>query len=349
MENSEQKKPVKNLDEKAKPVAKKTTPNPQASKPSTAKSEKTLTKKPDVKKAESSGPAKSSTPKPQPTLGAKPVVNNNLGLSKIPNSAPKTDKLNPGIKNPNIKPTAKPSVLPVAQKGVSKPVKEAGDRPNIKTVDAKNIEVKTDNTENKKKKRRLLLLLLLLLLIGIGVGTAIYFITKIPKTEIRFSVVVEQKFNNTKIDSAGEEVELPPYVPGDQMEFKELKFRIINDKGAITDSERVFLRFKIEILSNENYFGGLLDPDFENPDDWVYHEGDNYYYYKYFCYGNEALEPFKQMDFVADRNNNALNGQKGKIVITVEILEGNYSAISSEWNTAPDSKVWKAVKKQNNG
>ncbi len=277
-----------------------------------------------------------NSPKPGTIGGTKKPVNVSPTGAK-PQEAPKPTSPKPVGAKPPLKNTKSGGVKP-GQTAGAKP----SDRPNIKTVDATNIDVKQDNTENKKKRKKWLLLLLLLLLIGAVVGVSIYFMTRIPATDIHFSIITETYFNNTKQDSMGEEeTELPPYMPGDTLDAG-LTIKIINDKGVILDSEKVFLRFKIEVFVDDNYVAGLFDPEFERLKDWTYGT-DNYFYYNYFCYGNESFKAFSFLDFVADRNNNVLNGKHAQIVYTVEILEGHYSAISSEWNTAPNK--WKPVKR----
>ena len=260
----------------------------------------------------------------------KPVGNIPAGAKSSPQISKNVPK---GVRP--IKPQTVPPLSTTAS------VKTDNLKPNVKVVDSKNIEVKADDKENKKKKRKLLLLLLFLLLLLVGVGTAIYFIVRIPKTDMRFSIITETKFNNTWVDSGGD-VHEKIYYPGDQVDA-ELKIKIQNDKGVLSESEKVFLRFRIDIIVDDNYYGGLFDPIFETQQDWTYHDADNYFYYNYFCYGNEEITPFEFLDFVGSRLNNALNGKTGKIIYTVEILEGNYSAINPMWTTAPSS--WRPIKK----
>lgn len=213
-------------------------------------------------------------------------------------------------------------------------------KPKVKEIDSKTVAHKEDNTENKKKNRKLLLLLLLLLLIAGGVGTAIYFITKIPKTEIQFSIITKVEYTQkTEQDEVTGEIKDYLYLPGDDIDVA-LNIDIDNDKGVITSSETVYLRFRIDIIvDGNNYYGGLFDPEFTNPDEWQYSSDDDYFYYKYVCYGDEEFTPFEKINFVAERYNNVLNGKSGQIVFVVEILEGNSSAISALWQTAPSS--WK--------
>ncbi|MGN1207979.1 MAG: hypothetical protein ACI4TI_00735 [Christensenellales bacterium] len=340
--DTEDKKPQNGSTGKAssaskKPVAKTASPKQAPQKASTAsagKSEQNPVVSKKSQNVESPKPnvsPKSSSAK-QGVNSAKPVA----GKS----GAEKPSPLGPaGATKPPIG-SAKPSTGPAKPTGSAK--NASGDsRPNIKAVDATNVEVKQDDTENKKKKKKLLLLLLLLLLLFAGLGVGIYFMTRIPTADIRFSVSIQTYLNNTEIDSGGETREII-YWPGDTLDAG-LTIKVVNSKGAITEAERVFLRFKIEVFVEDNYVGGLFDPDFEYPAEWSYSEADNYFYYNYFCYGNETIKPFSYLDFVADRANNILNGKSAHLVFRVEILEGNYSAISSEWNTAP--LLWRPIKK----
>ena len=280
-----------------------------------------------------------NSPKPGTLGGTKKPVNVSPTVAK-PQEAPKQTSPKPVGDKPPLKNT-KPSVI---KPGVQTSGAKLGDRPNIKAVDATNIDVKQDNTENKKKRKKWLLLLLLLLLIGAVAGVSIYFMTRIPKTDIHFSIEINTYFNNTEQgDSMGEGAgKEKTYWPGDPLDAA-LTIKIKNDKGVILDSEKVFLRFKIEVLVDDNYVAGLFDPEFERASDWAYSDSDNYFYYNYFCYGNETIKPFSLLEFVAERNNNILNGKCAKIVYTVEILEGHYSAIGSEWNTAPNT--WRPIKR----
>lgn len=266
---------------------------------------------------------------------------------KTTQAAPKpAQKPNTGVAKPKVG-AKKPEILAKTSGPIAgqKPKELANaNRPNIKAVDAKNVELKQDDTENKKKKKKWLLLLLLL--IGVGVGTAIYFITKIPKTDIRFAVqITDYNFATTKTDSIGEEIEAR-YVPGDSNIKAHLTFKIENNKGAITESEKVYVRFRIRIYTTgneENMYSGFFEPNFEKSDEWTKFD-DGYYYYNYYCYGNETMTPFNSVDFVAGKDNNVLNGKTGTVVFEVEILEGNPSAISAMWKTAPQD--WKPTKKQ---
>ena len=303
---------------------------------------KTPAKTAETKKPKTA-PAKSGADKTVP----KPSITPNVAASK-PSVTPNLGAKKPTIAKPTSvakKPDVNTSSGPAKPSGTPKELANAN-RPNIKAVDATGVGLKQDDTENKKKKKKWLLLLLLLLLICAGVGTAIYFITKIPKTDIRFEVkITDYNFATTTEDSLGQQIDAK-YVPGDNNIKAHLTFKINNNKGAITQNEKVYVRFRIRIYTNgdeENMYSGFFEPNFEKEEEWTKFS-DGYYYYNYFCYGNETLTPFKSVDFVGTKDNNVLNGKTGTVVFEVEILEGNPSAISAMWKTAPQN--WNPVKKE---
>ena len=110
------------------------------------------------------------------------------------------------------------------------------------------------------------------------------------------------------------------------------------------DGNSVFLRFKVCVESDNNYYSGFFYPVFNKESDW-YGNGagvgevsaDNYYYYMAKVSNNLEISVFDYLDFVGDKDNNFLNGKTSILRFTVEILEGNYSAIGQEWPTAPDA------------
>lgn len=230
-------------------------------------------------------------------------------------------------KNSNLKPSA-----PVPPKPNS--YTNPAFKPNIKAVETKRVgdNVKADNKKDKDKRRRLLLLLLLLLLIFIGTAVGVFFIVRTPDRAINFKLEVISDIQ-TEINNSDGSVSTIKYLPGDTMDAK-FFLKVINING-INYSQKVFLRFKINVEVDGNSYSGFFEPYFNNLEGWTYGTEDDYYYYNFRCVGNENIEVFDYLNFIPDRDNNALNGKEAKLIFIVEILEGNYSAINQMWITAP--------------
>lgn len=338
------------LPDKNAPKTPKVTPKP-ASKPSNATANKVAPKvapKVDAPKVAPKVAPKNDALKPAPKIV--PKANPTTQTATAPKVNPTMSKTNP----------VTPKVNPVTKKVDSKPenikpnksaIKTNPIKPQTKAVDASGVAVKTDdNGEKKKKRKRLLLLLLLLLLFVTSIALAIYFVSKnAPIPEIKFSIqIVSSEVKTEYVDENDQTVNKIQFMPGDPIEGN-LKIKVINDKGTITTSENVFLRFKIDIVVDDNNYFNFFDPILNERyegEKWTcgdktlteYDRGksfDGYYYYNTKCYGGEEIEVFNGIDFVGERNNNVLNGKEGKIVFTIEILQGDHSAINDNWQTAP--------------
>lgn len=322
---------------------------------------KTATPKPN-------GNAPKVAPKtaPKTTVTPKPMVNsalkNNSAEAKTPTTAkePASPKTNAGIPTMQKTNPTTPKVNPITKKVVSEPkpvmpnksaIKTNPIKPQTKAVDASGVVAKADdNNEKKKKRRRLLLLLLLLLLFITSIGLAIYFVSKnAPIPEIKFSIeIVSSDVTTEIVDPNDHTISKIKFMPGDPVEAN-LKIKVINDKGTITTTENVFLRFKIDIVVDDNNYYNFFDPILNERyegEKWTcgdktlteFKRGqsfDGYYYYNTKCYGGEEIEVFNSIDFIGERQNNALNGKEGKMIFTIEILQGDHSAINDNWQTAP--------------
>lgn len=242
--------------------------------------------------------------------------------------------IKPNIVKPN---TSSPnSVNPVA----------ANVKPKVAEIkQSKNNLIKEDDTEEKKKRRKLLLIIFFII-IGIAlIATAIYFVSKIPKKEIDFTIILETKINASFEDEFGQMQKIK-YMPGDNIQgYLNIKLDDLNNSGGL-----VYLRFKVGVEVDGNYYSDLFQPWFtpSQADNWYgngagvgENSGDNYYYYCGICNDGFEIKAFDYLDFIPDRENNFLNGKEGKIIFTVEILDGNYYAIGQEWNTSPDA--WREI------
>lgn len=333
---------------------------------------------PKVANKPSSATAPKVAPKPAPKVAPKPAPKTNAPkvapkVAPVKSaSKPATTTSKPNLSTANKTATA-PKVSPVVSKVSpvesketpiaktveSKPenikvnksaIKTNPIRPQTKTVDASNVAVKTDDGDKKKKRRRLLLLLLLLLVFVSSIGLAIYFISKnTPAPEIKFSVDVLSSDVVTEIvDPNDQTVTKIEFLPGDPITAN-LNIKVVNDNGKIKENESVFLRFKIDVVVDDNSYYNFFSPSLEERYDgekWTcgdktlteYNRGksfDGYYYFNSKCYGGEEIQVFKSIDFIGEMNNNDLNGKEGKMIFTIEILQGDHSAINDHWQTAP--------------
>lgn len=340
---SDNKLPDKNAPKTPKATPKTVTPKPSGNAPKVAPKtapKTAVTPKPTANSAIKSNSAKVKTP----TVAKEPASTKiNAGTTATPKTNPFTPKVNPVTKKVDSEP--KP-VMPNKSAIKPNPIK-----PQTKAVDASGVMVKADdNGEKKKKRRKLLLLLLLLLLFVTSIGLAVYFVSKnAPVPEIKFSIeVLSSEVKTEYVDENDHTVNKIQFMPGDPVEGN-LKIKIINDKGTISTSENVFLRFKIDIVVDDNNYYNFFDPILNERyegEKWTcgdktltdFTRGqsfDGYYYYNTKCYGGEEIEVFNSIDFVGERQNNALNGKEGKMIFTIEILQGDHSAINDNWQTAP--------------
>lgn len=323
--------------EESKTPKKETTPkttkaSSTSAKPATSKSPTTSSKtsSPSATKPETAPKSSVSSSTPTKTT-----------ITKVP------AKSTTPVASKNPSPIASKSSSPVGAKANtsidkdSKLKKDAPKKPKEKDISKEDLNknlIAEDNQEEKKKKRKLLLIIFFIIL-GLAVlSVGIYFLTKVEPAEIRFSVQIDSDIQATFEDENGNEY-LAKYYPGDLIKGH-LDIIVKNENGTISRSESVYLRFKIEVEIDDNYYAGLFIPVFSN-DDWFGDDAneespDNYFYYNKKCYGDEELRVFEYLDFVANTANNILNGKENAtIIFTVEILEGNRSAISQEWFTAP--------------
>lgn len=224
-------------------------------------------------------------------------------------------------KKPIVQPTAKPKVAPV----------------NVNNIQKDNLKkTNTQSDSNKKKRRRLLLLLLLLLLLVVGgVSTLIYFVTR-PDGEINLTLTITTKING-EIIGPGTTMPDKRYIPGDEIPI-ELNFKIYDPSLLENSSAKVFARYKISAYVDETYVSGLFDPmPVQGNDLDVIKGDDNYFYYKnVFSSEDRDIVAFRALDFVAEYENNILNGKSVNIKIELEILEANFYAIADVWSTAPN-------------
>lgn len=192
------------------------------------------------------------------------------------------------------------------------------------------------NEKNKDKKKRVLLLLLILAFIVIaGASLLVYFLIK-PSEEINLQLSISTKVNG-EIVGPGTEISNKKFVPGDEIPL-ELNFKISNTSIFGNSNAKVFARYKISAYVDDTYVAGLFDPQPVQGNTLNVSKGaDNYFYYnEVFQASNNEIVAFRALDFVAEYNNNILNGKTIEISIELEILEANYYAIKDVWNTAPN-------------
>jgi len=270
-----------------------------------------------------------SAPKPMPKKAPVPTRPKPTGSSRPP------------VKNPGIKPKPTQPVQPKKPVSNVSPV-AAGPmpvKPKVNKVDTKNVDVKDtkndDSKENKKKKRKKFLLLLLFLLIFfVAISVAIYFLANIQREELNFTIDMRYFVQNEEVDPVTGETQRLKLLPGQTLPAT-LLIQIRNQDLIKSTNKKVFLRFKIDIEVDNNSYIGLFDPILNEPEKW-FRGDDGYYYYNNIIYGTEKrMTAFETLDFVSDRSNNVLNGKSGNLTFTVEILEGNFAAISQHWSTAP--------------
>ena len=258
----------------------------------------------------------------------------------------------PALNRPPVKPMARPSAKSVTNKKPQKPIASKSgpiaDKPltkpkaSAKAINSKDIKASDNKEEKKNKRKKFLLLLLFLLLFFVGIGVAIFFIANIQTEELNFTVQVKSDVETTIVDPNDHTVSNIVFMPGDSINASMLVQ--VKNQHIVISHEKVFLRFKIDIEVDNNAYSGLFEPELnesEAGEKWTRGD-DGYFYYNYFVYGTEPkFTVFNYLDFVGNRVNNVLNGKTGKIVFVVEILEGNFSAISQHWYTAPTK--WRRI------
>lgn len=195
----------------------------------------------------------------------------------------------------------------------------------------------TKNSDDKKnnKKKLLILLLLLILLAVAGVSVLVYFLVK-PDDNINLQLTITTKING-EITGPGTAMPTQKFIPGDEIPI-ELNFKIYDPSVLSNSNAKVYARYKISAYVDETYVSGLFDPQPVQGDTLDVIKGDdNYFYYKYvFTSENKDIVAFRALDFVAEYENNILNGKTVSIQIELEILEANVYAIRDVWNTAPN-------------
>lgn len=214
-------------------------------------------------------------------------------------------------------------------------------KPKVETINIqKDLVSKQPNKKNddkKDKKKRLLLLLLLLLLIIIaGISVLVYFLVK-PNNDINLQLTITTKVNG-EIIGPGTEMPNQKFIPGDEIPL-ELNFKIYDPSVLENSNAKVFARYKISAYVDGTYVSGLFDPKPVQGEELDVIKGDdNYFYYKYvFSSSDRDIVAFRALDFVAEYENNILNGKSVSLKIELEILEANYYAIQDMWKTAPNS------------
>ena len=254
-------------------------------------------------------------------------------MSNIPNKPVGDEQKKPSNKIPNkINVAPRPTPNDAAPRPKVAPVSVSSEALNKQTVKGK--EEKKD-----KKKRLLLLLLLLLLFFIVGMSVLLYFVLK-PSDDIKLQLSITTKINGEIIK---EDTPMPDtkYIPGDEIPL-ELNFKIY-DPSIIANDAKVFARYKISAYVDDTYVSGLFDPQPVKGSSLDVIKGDdNYFYYQYtFSSSDEDIIAFRALDFVAEYENNILNGRTVSIKIELEILEANYYAIQDMWSTAPNS--WRDI------
>lgn len=343
MENTESKTPKKSAT--TSKTEGKTTKSTQT-KSTVEKPSSTASKQAAASKSASS--AKSTTTSKPKTSEAKPASSNSASPVKETKPTPKA-KPATGVKSTNSSPIKNKSTHPV--KSSQNPIKPGETKPHVQEIEQgklnKDLIADGNEEEEKKKKKKILLILFFIILGLVLIGVAIYFILRIPKKEINFTVYIESEVTTTFEDEFGQ-IQHIEYLPGDLINGY-LKIKVDDTNSTVATSENVFLRIKIGIEVDDNYYPGLFNPYFVNQNDkdnW-YGEGageespDNYLYYCLRCYDNDEIIAFNHLEFTLNAYNNVLNGKTGKLIFTVEILEGNFSAIGQEWYTAPDG--WRTL------
>ena len=238
-------------------------------------------------------------------------------------------------KNPLVNATNKPKV----KENNSKKVDNSTIKPKVKEIDAKNVNVASSNKEATKKKAKKIITISVIIAIIIIIILLMVTCIKAPKpSNINFEIILDSEIQTNITDpDTGEVLETIKYMPGDKINGT-FNIEIKNLNGVPVEYEKVYLRFRIDIEVEDNFYSGLFDPSygFNKKSDWTI-GSDDYYYYNKSCFGDENIDVFTFLDFIPEKNNNVLNGKTGKLILVVEIIEGKPSAINQIWHTAPTS------------
>jgi len=255
------------------------------------------------------------------------IPNKPMGTS--PNKPSSTTSPRPT--NGTIRPTSnipnaslKPKVAPVSVKS-----------------DVINKQPVKKNDDKKDKKKRLLLLLLLLLIVFIaGTSVLLYFVLK-PSSDIKLELSITTKING-EIIGPGTSMPTTKFIPGDEIPL-ELNFKIYDPSLLENSGAKVFARYKISAYVDDTYVSGLFDPQPVQGESLDVIKGDDNYFYYIYTFGSSDSDivAFRALDFVAEYDNNILNGKSVNIRIDLEILEANYYAIQDMWNTSPNA--WREI------
>lgn len=298
---------------------KTTTSSKTTSSATVAKSNTSASKSTDASKSVST--KTESATKPVSPSGVKPkstssASNTNKTTSIKPTGETKTNTLNNNVKN--FKQTVKP---------------------NVKNINAENLDkniIAEDKEEDKKKKKKFLIIFFIIFFILALLVTGIILLTSIKPSSIKFSVEVDGNVDTGLYDDNNNLIGTLKYLPGDMINA-DMNVIITNENSpTLQTADSVYLRIKIDVYVDDNYYSGFFEPTFEDSTLWTIGD-DGYCYYNLKSNGNETITVFNELEFIAEKDNNVLNGKTGKLVLVAEILEGNSSAIGQEWHTSPNS------------
>lgn len=271
-------------------------------------------------------------------LGATPNKTGgvNINLDKKPSQVTSSARTTAAKSiNSSIVRSDKPSMTSANPSNISK---NLGTKPAVKSS-ADNLDKKLlaeDKEEEKKKKKKFLIIFFIIFIILALLVTTILLISSIKPTEIKFSVETEGNVDTGLYDENNNLIGTLKYLPGDTIDA-DMNVIITNlNSETVQTVHAVYLRVKIDVYVGNNYYSGFFDPAFVNSNLWTIGD-DGYFYYNLKSHGNETINVFDELELVAERNNNVLNGKSGKLVLTAEILEANYFSIGQEWHTSPNN------------
>ncbi|MBE5746096.1 MAG: hypothetical protein E7359_02285 [Clostridiales bacterium] len=339
--------------ETKKPSASKATS--ATSSPSKAKDATTKKVKPTAeKKSEKKPETKSVDSKVDVKADIKPVAISNVKTSAT-SSEPTPLKVSPtkttpsGVNQNKPSPIINPSKKNINVANKNQQIKKSPiigssslSKPNVKEVDSNTIEknILVEEKEDKKRKKKIIIIILIILAALVLIGVGIYLILSLTSTEIKFDIKVDSEVHTEIYDSNDNIIGHIKYLPGDTIDAK-MVVTVIDESG-LNQNASVYLRVKMEVYVDNNYFSGIFNPVFLNDADWTVGD-DGYVYYNSKLFSSKTITVFNSLVIDGDKATNDLNGKSGQLVFTAEVLEGSHAAISQEWHTSPN--VWRNLEK----
>ena len=144
----------------------------------------------------------------------------------------------------------------------------------------------------------------------------------------------------TELRVDGDPVLQPNYkvMPGDQIQCV-FKLETLPNEETQNVNNDVFLRFKANVMCENNYYPGIIDMEFSNELEWF--EGqDGFFYYQKNGTSDGLLSVGEKIEIlrniVIDKSiGNEFAGKRIVIQFHAEVLQAQYQAIEEIWPTAP--------------